>query len=417
MSRREAKSQGGNAGGAIIGLRLGLREIGSNARRSVLSLLSICLGIATVLILNSLTGGAKLESQRQMNRMGGVSMLTVESVDPATPEEEAAFSRSGGLRYEEMQAFVLRAECCDALLPEGWHKENSLRGPKGPKSGHAMAVNWLHFEQSNVTVRDWQAPATRLSPAWDRGEEICVLGDKLAADLFGESHAALGRTVEYGKVKWRVVGLVASASRLDWRRHLAYYPYPAYLHHFAGKQGKLKSIKVRMRGEVGPETAVREVRAFLLKNHRGVRDFSILTAEEQIAENAKASETLSLLGWAIASMALGVGGVGILNLMLATVSGRLREIGVRKALGAGNASIMAQFLAESVTVAGMGTLLGLVLGGAPTWFLGDVLPMTPTLTPGDYGLALVLGWTTGLFAGIYPALKAARLSPVEALRG
>jgi putative ABC transport system permease protein len=416
-SRREVNGPGGNAGGAVIGLRLGLREIGSNARRSVLSLLSICLGIATVLMLNSLTGGAKRQSERQMQRMGGVSMLTVESVAAATPEEEAAFSRSEGLGYEEMQAFVRQAECCDALLPEGWVKANTLRGPKGPKSGHAMAVNWLHFEQSNVAVSDWQEPVSRLSQAWDRGEEIMVLGDKLAADLFGESHAALGQTLEFGKVEWRVVGLVTSASRLDWRRGLAYYPYPAYRHHFAGKQDKLSSIKVRMRGKVAPETAARELRAYLLKNHRGVRDFSILTAEEQIAENAKASQALSMLGWAIALMALGVGGVGILNLMLATVSGRLREIGVRKALGASDASILAQFLAESVTVSGMGTLLGLVLGGAPTWFLGDVLPVMPTLTSGDYALALVLGWSTGLFAGIYPAMKAARLSPVEALRG
>jgi putative ABC transport system permease protein len=398
-------------------LRLGLREIGSNSRRSVLSLLSICLGIATVLILNSLTGGAKQQSLKQMNRMGGISMLTVESEEPATPEEEAAFSRSEGLRYEEMRAFVRSAACCDALLPEGWTNANTLRGPKGPKSGHAMAVDWLHFEQRNVAVSDWQEPLTRLSQAWDRGEEIMVLGDKLATDLFGESHAALGQTLEYGKVKWRVVGLVTSASRLDWRRGLAYYPYPAYLHHFAGKQGKLQTIKVRMRGQVEPETAVRELRAYLLKNHRGVRDFSIQTAEEQIAENAKASRALSMVGWAIALMALGVGGVGILNLMLATVSGRLREIGVRKALGASNASILAQFLTESVTVSGMGTMLGLVLGGAPTWFLGDVLPVVPTLTPRDYALALALGWSTGLFAGIYPALKAARLSPVEALRG
>jgi putative ABC transport system permease protein len=411
------KSGADSAGGAIIGLRLGLREIGSNMRRSVLSLLSICLGIATVLLLNSLTGGAKQESLKQINRMGGVSVVTVESVQPATPEEEAAFSRSQGLRYEEMQAFVRQAECCDALLPEGWHSDNTLRGPNGPKSGHAQAVNWLYFEQDNVPAGDWQEPVTRLSPAWDRGEEVCVLGDKLAADLFGESRAALGQTLEYGKVKWRVVGLVVSASRLDWRRRIAYYPYAAYLHHFAGNQSRLKSIRVRMRSGWDAERAMRELRAFLLKNHRGVRDFSILTAEEQIAENAKASRVLSLLGWAIALMAIGVGGVGILNLMLATVSGRLREIGVRKALGAGDASILVQFLAESVTVAGMGTMLGLLLGGAPTWFLGDVLPVTPTLTLGDYGLALALGWGTGLFAGIYPALKAARLSPVEALRG
>lgn len=411
------KSRVDSAGGAMIGLRLGLREIGSNLRRSVLSLLSICLGIATVLLLNSLTGGAKEESQKQLNRMGGVSMVTVESVEAATPEEEAAFARSQGLRYEEMQAFVRSADCCDALLPEGWHRENILRGPKGPKSGHAQAVNWLHFEQNNVPAGDWQEPVTRLSPSWDRGEEICVLGDRLAADLFGESRAALGQTLEYGKVKWRVVGLVVSASRLDWRRRIAYYPYAAYLHHFAGNQGQLKSIQVRLRPGQDVDAATRELRAFLLKNHRGVRDFSILTAEEQIAENAKASQALSLLGWAIALMAIGVGGVGILNLMLATVSSRLREIGVRKALGASDASVLAQFLAESVTVSGMGTLIGLLLGGAPTWFLGDFLPVTPTLTLGDYGLALALGWGTGLFAGIYPALKAARLSPVEALRG
>jgi putative ABC transport system permease protein len=316
-----------------------------------------------------------------------------------------------------MQAFLRASACCDALLPEGWHKESTLQGRTGPKNGHAQALNWLGFEQGNIPAGQWVEAPNRLAAAWDRGEEICVLGDRLAEELFGSAEAALGQSVEYAKVKFRVVGLVVSPQRLDWRRRLAYYPYPAYLHHFAGNQDGLGSIKVRLRAGVSPETAARELGGFLLSRHRGVKDFSIQTAEEQAAENAKAAQALSLLGWAIALMAIGVGGVGILNLMLATVSSRLREIGVRKAMGATDFAILMQFLAESVTVSGMGTLAGLVLGALPAWLLGEALPVKPTLGWPDYAIALALGWGIGLFAGIYPALKAARLSPVEALRG
>lgn len=403
--------------GIFTGIRLGLAEIGGNLRRSVLSLISISLGIATVLLLNSLTGGAKQESLKQINRMGGTSILTVESVEPSTPEEEAAFARSEGLTYSEMQAFIRNAECCDALLPEGRHRGGALKGPAGPKAGHAMGVNWVYFEQSNVPLQKLIEPDTRLGPAWDRGESLCLLGEQLAADLFGESQKALGQTIEYGGVKLKVAGLVVVESRLDWRRSICYYPYQVYETHFAGSRARLGSLKVRLRAGQKPEDGIREIRAYLLRKHRGVKDFAIETAEEQIEESAKASQAMSYLGWAVALMAIGVGGIGILNLMLATVSSRLREIGVRKALGATDGSVLAQFLAESVTVAGMGTLIGLLLGAAPTWFLADLLPMRPTLVLGDYLIALVLGWGTGLFAGIYPALKASRLSPVEALRG
>jgi putative ABC transport system permease protein len=406
-----------NSQGWSIGLWLGLKEIGSNLRRSVLSLISICLGIATVLMLNSLTGGAKRQSIEQMNRMGGVNVVTVESVSADTPEEEAAFARSGGLTFDEMQTFIQSAECCDVLLPEGSARGLAMNGPKGPKSGHAMAVSWPYFGQSNVPVEQHIEAPNRLESKWERGEALCFLGDRLAVDLFGSAQAALGKTIEYGNVRLTVAGLVISESRLDWRRRMCYYPYWIYQRHFAPNRANIGSLKVRLKSGVAPDQAVREITSFLLRQHRGVKDFGIETAEEQIEESSKASEAMSMLGWAIALMAIGVGGVGIFNLMLATVSSRLREIGVRKALGATQASVLAQFLAESVTVAGMGTLIGLVLGGAPTWFLGDLLPVKPTLNWTDYGIALLLGWGTGLFAGIYPALKAARMSPVEALRG
>jgi len=403
--------------GIRTGIRLGIREIGANLRRSVLSLLSICLGIATVLVLNSLTGGAKKESMRQLERMGGVSILTVSATEPSTPEEEAKFARSEGLNYGEMRAFVQNAECCDALLPEGRYSERTIQGPRGPKRGHAQAINWLSFQQSNIPAGNWISPVDRLAESWEKGDEVTVLGDMMAEELFGSPSAALGQTIEYGKVNFRVVGLVTSASRLDWRRRICYYPYAAYLHHFSTPREKLESIQVRMRAGYSFDLALREIRGYLMRRHRGVLDFSVQTAEEEAAENAKAAQALSILGWAIALMAIGVGGVGILNLMLATVSGRLREIGVRMALGANGASILAQFLAESVMVAGLGTLAGLLIGGSPTWFLGSLLPIQPTLSAGDYLLALALGWGTGLFAGIYPAIKASQLSPVEALRG
>jgi putative ABC transport system permease protein len=122
------------------------------------------------------------------------------------------------------------------------------------------------------------------------------------------------------------------------------------------------------------------------------------------------------MGGVIAMMALGVGGIGILNLMLATVSSRIREIGVRKSLGASQACILSQFLTEAATISVAGTLLGLAIGTAPLLIPKGILPVTPTLSMTEILVAGCLGAFTGLAAGWYPAFRASRYSPVEALR-
>lgn len=399
----------------MIGASQAWSELGRNARRSSLSILSISLGVASVLIMNSLTEGNRVQAMKSLARMGGVSVITVSSLPPKNPGEEIRYSRSPGLTYAQMAGIMASESRIETLLPEGLHAVQLLASPERTARGRVVAVSWEHFAQFNIGF-DTRLPRSRLAEDWRRGAEICLLGEKLAESLFGNAEKAVGRTVLYDGVSLEVAGIIKGANRFDWRMYQCIYPWTAYTRRFSSPFERMEEIKVKLRDGTDPGSARASVSRLLLAAHRGVEDFAVRTAEDEIASTRKANRTIKFLGAAISFLALAVGTIGILNLMMATIGSRIRELGVRKALGASNSCIMAQFVMESVSISCVGTLLGLGLGVLPALFPEGTLPVPPTYSLSDCLVAVCAGVSAGLVSGLYPAAKAAGLSPTEALR-
>lgn len=398
-----------------IGAALGWAEIGGNLRRSLLSIFSISLGIASVVTMNSLMEGNRIEVAKSLAQMGGLDIVTVSANQARTVDQELEYSKSPGLRYTDLTALQDHDPNIEMLLPEEWSSVEEIRGPKGVHQAWAAAVNWGQFTYFGLNFR---TVGTREGTAlrWERGAFICLLGEQLASEIFGNPEAALGSVLEHDGMKLKVEGLIRPAGRFDWRGQVCYFPYALQMKRSPAALANLSEIKVKLRPGADLKGAVAGIRKHLLRQHRGIEDFSVRTAEEQIGAAQKSNRTIKIVGNVIASLSLGVGAIGILNLMLATISSRLRELGVRKALGAGNLNILAQFISESVSITTMGTVAGLALGAVPTLLPDHWLPVTPVLSMGDCALSAAIGALTGFLAGIYPAVKAARYSPVEALQ-
>ncbi len=401
---------------AGLGARLGVGEIGGNLRRSLLSLLSVALGVATLLVLRSLTSGAREQTLEELRRMGGTDVIEVATKEAISQEEELAFSRSAGLTLEEVDRVVARVPEIEQAFVEGQHSDRMVQGPNGARRSRVLGVNWDYFSQFNVPLGDLTRGEGALRASFEAGLPVCLLGSSLAERLFGRPSHALGKEVVYAGRRLEVVGLVTGSSRFDWRSRMAYYPFALYGKAFALPGQTLQSLRLKVKEGASPEAVAQKIREEWRREHRGVEDFSVVTPEQALNDAQEAASLMAWVGGVIALMALGVGGIGILNLMLATVASRIREIGVRKSLGASQACILAQFLTEAATISVVGALLGVGLGTAPLLLPPGLLPVSPTLGTGEIVGAGLLGALTGLLAGWYPAFRASRYSPVEALR-
>ncbi len=396
-----------------IGVDQGISEMSSNLRRSLLSVASIALGVCAVMVINSLTRGNQDQTLRNISRMGGVEILSVSSVLPHNRDQKALFGRSSGLTYTQFREIAARVPEVEYLLPEVWMPNRTVADRNGTRPADLLSVDWEYFNQFDLSV----APigdGKGLSAPWKNGDPVCLVGAELAANVIvkGDSGMAF---IRFAGSRLRVAGIVDAREYGDWRQRVIFVPWSLYLKTVSGPNARLDAMNVKIRKAEMMPAAARKTKALLVHFHRGVPDFVIHTPEEEIAARNRANRILTLIGNFIAGLALSVGGIGILNLMWSTVNNRIREIGVRKAIGASNQSILFQFLAEAVTISSSGTCIGLALGALPLLLPEGSLPVTPHQTPLDFLICGGVGTALGLLAGLYPALVASRCSPVEAL--
>jgi len=398
---------------AVTGIRQGFFEISSNLRRSILSITSIALGIGSVMLINSLTRGSKDHALQRIERMGGTDVMTIETVPARSLDQKILFTRSPGLRYRQLLDITRKNSSVDYPLPQLWLKSGTVSTANAARETNALSVTWDYFPHFNLAVNANLGLESAVGE-WNRGAGICLLGEDLALELLG-NRKINPQTLRFGDLRLQVVGVVSGCEPRDWRRKAIFIPWKFYLAKIAGPESRLDRMMLKIRDPSRMETVAREVESSLLQAHRGVRDFSISTPEEEIAAKTKASRILSLVGNFIASLCLAVGGIGILNLMWSTVNNRMREIGIRKAIGATSRNVFFQFLTESATISSIGTALGLTFGTLPALLPPGVLPISPRQTPLDFLVCGVVGNAIGLLAGLYPALLASNSSPVESL--
>jgi putative ABC transport system permease protein len=253
----------------------------------------------------------------------------------------------------------------------------------------------------------------------DAGSMVMVLGSQTADDLYGKTNP-VGKIVEVEGTNYQIIGVLKQAQEkiLNNPNNISYVPYTAAAITF--KSPNFSIISAEAKNEDSVEAAKRDITATLLANHKirsqKLADFSVTSSADLLSTINNITSVLTSLLAGIAAISLLVGGIGIMNIMLVSVSERTREIGIRKAIGAARGNILTQFLVEALVVSGLGGLLGLALAWGLMGVLSQVLSMRLQMSASVVGLAIGFSMFIGVAFGLYPANKASKLRPIEALR-
>ncbi len=397
-----------------------LRILGRNRLRAGLTMLGIVIGVGAVIAMVSIGEGAKKAVQAQIATMGTNVIIVWPG---ATTVSGVRGGQGGAVTLTVSDGLDLKKKI-PLLADTGWAKRDVMQIVNGNHNWNGT-INGI--SPSYLTIRDWSftsgGPFTQAD--LDSAARVALLGQTVVDNLFEPGEEPVGAVIRIKNVPFRVIGVLApkgqSAQGSD-QDDVIFIPFTTaerkvFGTPFLGSVGAL--FATTDRGEDVPE-AVEQIRDVLRTRHRLQSeqndDFTVRTQVDIGKVQEGTSQTLTMMLFSIASVSLLVGGIGIMNILLVSVTERTREIGVRMAVGAKRRHIVVQFLIEAMTLSLFGGALGIVLGvgGAK---LTTVVAGWPTIISSDViVMAFLFSLVVGLFFGLYPANKAARLNPIDALR-
>jgi putative ABC transport system permease protein len=402
-------------------LRVALRALAINKLRSALTMLGIVIGVGAVIVMMAVGAGAQARVEEQIRALGS-NLLMVQPGTTTAGGVRMGFGSSSTLSEEDVTA--INREIADALAAP------ALRGSAQVVWGNS---NWstviFGVTPEYLEVRQWPLASGRsFEPAeMASGGKVCLIGATVAKQLFGPADP-LDQQIRIKRVPFTVIGVLETKGQTLYgsdQDDLILMPITTARSRVLGsasaaKQRAVGTIWVKMAEGADSKTMEDQVRALLRQRHRlqpgADDDFSLRNLAEVMAAQEASSRVLALLLAAVASVSLLVGGIGIMNIMLVSVTERTREIGLRMAVGAKTRDILGQFLVEAVTLSLIGGLVGVALGMGAAAAIASFAGWRVVLSPQAVGLAVAFALGIGVFFGFYPARKAARLNPVEALR-
>ena len=402
-------------------LRVALEALRVNLMRSVLTMLGIIIGVAAVIAMVTVGAGAQAEIDRQISSLGSNLFMVMSS----------ARSR-GGVRSasgSELRLTVADARALKAEIPEIVAAAPTMRGAAQVVVGN---TNWSTtiqgIDNEYLVARGWQIDEGRdLEPQEIRGgSKVALLGSRVATELFGAGNA-IGQTVRIKNVPFVVVGTLLEKGQSSMgfdQDDIAMIPLDAARGRVLGRGGPrsdtVSVIFVSVAEGWMMDDVERQIGEVLRQRHRvrpGAEDpFAIRNMSEIVETRAEARQVFNMLLAAVASVSLVVGGIGIMNIMLVSVTERTREIGLRMAVGAKGRDILLQFLVEAVTLCLIGGFLGILCALVITFGIARIAEWPVLLQWPVVVLALGFSAAIGIFFGFYPARKAAAKDPIEALR-
>jgi putative ABC transport system permease protein len=351
--------------------------------------------------------------QQSMEAIGGLRVVTVTNKDPSSPEEKQTFQRSPGLTMAEGERIGNESPFVEAFLPQRdlWRNHLSVRGQH--VHAHVRAVGPKHLEVYNYKIRQGRPLS------WEdhmKKQFVCVIGRQVAERLFGKGVDPVGQELNIDRYRFTIVGLIQTETIFQQQSNEVLFPFSLYASKFASRFSRQNELAFLLKDVKAADAAQRDLRNRFLALHRGVEDFSVEINQDKIKEMKTAGLGMKVLLASIAIISLLVGGISIMNIMFATIEDRIREIGIRKALGARKRDIFAQFVIEAILLSGVGGLPGMLLGTAVTLVPEGVFPYNPRLGEPDYILAITFTVFIGFVAGMFPSMRAANMQPVDALR-
>jgi putative ABC transport system permease protein len=403
-------------------VRISWRGLIKNKLRSLLTMLGVIIGVAAVIIMIAISAGTEKTIEEQITGLGSNLIFISQNfsrggVGPGGPEQ------SGGLVYDDALAIADQVAGVTGVVVDQNSSQSvkvggvtlddvSILGttPDFPGVRDMTITNGRYFSQTEV----------------DRKQKVAVLGSSLAEELFG-SATPVGQVVTVGNTKLVVIGVFEEKGQVgntDYDSYL-YTPITVVFQKFTPEMmarvmgDRVRMIYAKVDDSYKLDDVILQIQLLLAKRHKVTldeADFTVTTQQDIIETRESTTAAFrNLLAW-VAAVSLVVGGIGIMNIMMVSVTERTREIGIRQSVGASPNDIRWQFLTEALLISLVGGLIGVIVGVGGSWIFNLLGDMRTVVMPNSIVLAFMSAAAVGIFFGYYPANKAAQLDPIEALR-
>jgi len=394
---------------------LALREIRRNVMRSFLTILGVVIGVAAVIVMVTLGSGATAQITEQISSLGSNLLMVMPGQRRHGPGGSSASAEPFDL--DDVIAITAEIGSIAAAAPSSSQSVMAIYG----NENWSTAV--VGTDNQYLTVRNWSIETGRqFTPSELRsGKAVCILGTTVQKELFGGQNP-VGATIRLEKLSCRVIGILKSKGQTTMgtdQDDRVLIPIRTFQRRIAGNQDVAR-IHLSAREGRSTEKVQKDIE-LLMRERRRIspteeNDFTVMDMQEIAATLTGTTKVLTALLGAVAGVSLLVGGIGIMNIMLVSVTERTREIGIRLAIGALEREVLMQFLVEAVVLSSFGGLFGIVLALTASVGLAGILQVPFIFNPGIVVIAFLFSAGVGVVFGYFPAQKAARLDPIDALR-
>jgi putative ABC transport system permease protein len=394
-----------------------VRNLARHKLRTALTMLGMIFGVGAVIAMLSIGAGGEQKAMETIGKLGLRNVIV--RAKEIKPDERAELrKKSLGVSLRDAEAVMEAVPNVERVLPRIEVKAYKILAPTGKTKGRVFGVSSQFREVATIKLAQG-----RFFDARDEAEhaQVCVIGPEIRRNLFGYG-AALGKQLKVNDVWLEVIGILASdpvgASAKGSNAEEIWLPVSTAMRKFDRDplDAPLDELMVTVKEGVSPRSVAELAKPLLERLHGGADDYEVVVPEALLEQQRQTQRIFNIVMGSIAGISLLVGGIGIMNIMLASVLERTREIGVRRAIGARRKDIRSQFVIESFAISLIGGISGIIIGIVLARLVAAYAGWPTVITVWSLVLSTGVSITVGLVSGIYPATRAAELNPIDALR-